>query len=102
MAFGIADWYDKTVHAGAFVAGDELGKYGGQLRVFGCAADIIFTSTGSGGVDNELIGFRVERCRCFEALYITAVSRFGHGETAEQVEIDEVFNVGIMVSFGSK
>src|SRR5690625_4764466 len=98
MSVIVADRHDKTMHAVALAAGDQLREHRGHMPVTGRIADVVFTGRGSGRMDYEFVRGRIERRGGLQALNISAVPAFGHGETPQRAQSDEIVYVGAMMS----
>ena len=66
------------------------------------AADVVLARGTGGGVDDELLRRRVVGRRGLERLDVAAVTGLRHREAAEQVEVDELLDVGLVVTLGAE
>ena len=100
VAVLVADGDQDAVHAvgfGRIVVGVGGAARGVQLRehrrhaaVAGGVADVRLLRRGAGGVDDELVGLRVVRRGGLQVLHVGPVAALGHGEAAEQVQVDDL------------
>ena len=100
VAVFVADGHEDAVHAvglGRIVVGVGGAARGVQLRehrrhaaVAGGVADVRLLRRGAGGVDDELVGLRVVRRGGLQVLHVGPVAALGHGEAAEQVQVDDL------------
>ena len=77
------------MHAARLAIDDELGEDGREPPVPGSVADVVLAGVGGGGVDDELVGCRVERRCRQEALDVAAVAGLGHREAPLQLARDD-------------
>ena len=69
-----------------------------ELRI---VADCAYQHTGVGRID-QLVGRRVVGRRGAERLHVGAVTGLGHREAAQQFQVDDLLDVGVVVPLGAQ
>ena len=90
-----------AVGAAIAVRGDQLGEDDGRTAVLGGVADVVLHRGIGGGVDDELVGLRVEGGGGFQGLHVGAVAALGHSEAAWQLQAGGFLDP-LEVAFGAE